>query len=67
MAACSSSKEFTPDYESAVGVIFVNAEQELPEKAKIYADFENNSYTFDLDAACVYFSMPTLTKPMPEI
>lgn len=55
MAACSSSKEFTPDYESAVGVIFVNAEEELPEKAKIYADFENNSYTFDLDAACVYF------------
>ena len=52
---CSSSKNFTPDYESAVGVIFVNAEQELPEKTKIYADFENNSYTFDLDAACVYF------------
>ena len=55
MVACSSSKEFTPDYESAVGVIFVNAEQELPEQEKIYADFENNSYTFDLDAACVYF------------
>lgn len=55
MVACSSSKEFTPDYESAVGVIFVNAEQELPEKTKIYADFESNSYTFDLDAACVYF------------
>lgn len=55
MAACSSSKTFTPDYESAVGVIFVNTEQELPEKTTIYADFEDNNYTFDLDAACVYF------------
>lgn len=53
--ACSSSKTFTPDYESAIGVIFVNSEQEFPEKSKIYANFENNSYTFDLDAACLYF------------
>lgn len=53
--ACNSSKNFTPDYESAVGVIFVNTEQELPEKTKIYADFEKDSYKFDLDAACVYF------------
>lgn len=55
LASCSSSKDFTPDYESAVGVIFLNAGQELPEQEKIYADFENNTYTFDLDAACVYF------------
>lgn len=55
MTACSSSRDFTPDYESAVGVIFVNDGQELPEKTKLYADFENNSYTFRLDAACVYY------------
>jgi len=28
MTACSSSQSFTPDYETAVGVIFVNDEQE---------------------------------------
>lgn len=55
LTSCSSSKNFTPDYESSVGVILVNAGQELPEQEKIYADFENNIYTFDLDAACVYF------------
>ena len=55
MTACSSSQSFTPDYESAVGVIFVNDEQELPENTKVYADFEDNSYTFDLDAAYVYY------------
>lgn len=55
LVSCGSSKDFMPDYESAVGVILVNAEQELPEQEKIYADFENNIYTFDLDAACVYF------------
>lgn len=55
LTSCSSSKKFTPDYESSVGVILVNARQELPEQEKIYADFENNIYTFDLDAACVYF------------
>ena len=55
LVACSAPKEFTPDYESAVGVILVNAGQKWPDQAKIYADFENNSYTFDMDAACVYF------------
>ena len=55
MAACSSSENFTPDYEAAVGVIFVNDEQELPENTKVYADFADNSYTFNLDAACVYY------------
>lgn len=54
-AAGNSSKEFSPDYESAVGMIFVNAEQELPEAIKVYADFEKNDYTFDFDAAWVYF------------
>ena len=55
MTACSSSENFTPDYEAAIGAIFVNDEQELPESTKVYADFEDNSYTFNLDAACVYY------------
>ena len=55
LSACSSSENFTPDYEAAVGVIFVNDEQELPENARVYADFADNSYTFNLDAACVYY------------
>lgn len=55
LASCGASDDFTPDYESAVGVILVNAGQELPAQGKIYANFENNSYTFDLDAACVYY------------
>ena len=33
----------------------MNDEQELPENTKVYADFEDNSYTFDLDAAYVYY------------
>lgn len=55
MTARSPSKEFTPDYTSAIGAIFVNSKQELPENTKVYARFENNQYHFDLDAACVYF------------
>ncbi len=56
MTACSSTQnDFTPDYESAIGAIFVNDEQDLPENTKVYADFADNSYTFDLDAACVYY------------
>lgn len=55
ITACSASQDFTPDYESAVGAIFVNDEQELPENTKIYADSEHNRYSFDLDAACVYY------------
>lgn len=55
MSACGSPNEFVPDYESAVGVIFVNCKQELPENTKIYADFENNNYSFNLDAACIYY------------
>lgn len=55
MTACSAEAEFTPDYESAIGAIFVNDTQALPENTKVYADFADNSYTFDLDAACVYY------------
>ena len=55
MTACHSPENFTPNYEAAIGAIFVNDEQELPENTKVYADFVDNSYTFNLDAACVYY------------
>ncbi|HFQ7758423.1 TPA: antirestriction protein ArdA [Clostridioides difficile] len=54
-AAQQPKDKLTPDYESAIGAIFINNEQELPENTKVYADFADNSYSFDLDAACVYY------------
>lgn len=55
LSACGSSKDFTPDYASAVGVIFISSAQELANKDKIYANFSNRTYSFDLDAASVYY------------
>ena len=55
LTACNAAESFTPNYEAAVGAIFVNGGQELPENTKVYADFADHSYTFDLDAACVYY------------
>mgnify|MGYP005924984479 FL=1 len=55
LCACSKTEEFTPDYSAAIGAIFVNDQQELPENTKVYADFSDNTYSFDLDAACVYY------------
>ena len=55
LSACSSEKEFKPDYESAVGVIVVNDTEEIAASSKNYAAFENNRFTFDLDAAAVYY------------
>jgi hypothetical protein len=55
LSACNSTKEFVADYQSAIGVIFVNDKQELPASEKVYAHFENNAYSFDLDAACIYY------------
>lgn len=57
LSACAASEEarFTPDYESAIGVIFVNDGQVLPENEKVYADYADHNYTFDLDAACLYY------------
>lgn len=55
ITSCGAPRAFTPDYESAVGAIFVNADQALPENERLYAAFEDNSYAFDLDAAWVYF------------
>ena len=55
LSACSEKEEaFTPDYDSAIGVIFVNNSQPLPEKEKVYADYADHNYSFNLDAACIY-------------
>lgn len=50
LSACGAS-ETTQISDKAVGAIFVNEMETLPEGEKIYADFENNTYTFNLDAA----------------
>ena len=55
LTACSSPKSADPNDTSAVGAVFVNASEGLQDAAKIYARFEDNSYSFDLDAASVYF------------
>ena len=54
LSACSASKT-TQISDKAVGAIFVNEMEMLPEGKKIYAGFENNTYTFNLDAAWVYY------------
>ena len=53
LSACGAF-ETTQIYDKAVGAIFVNEMETLPEGEKIYADFENNTYTFNPDAAWVY-------------
>ena len=63
LCACSKTEEFTPDYSAAIGAIFVNDQQELPENTKVYADFSDNTYSFDLDAACVYYR----TSPLSDL
>ena len=43
LSACGASKT-TRISDKAVGAIFVNETETLPEGEKIYADFENNTY-----------------------
>lgn len=50
LSACGASKT-THISDKAVGAIFVNEMETLPKGEKVYADFENNTYTFNLDAA----------------
>ena len=54
LSACGAS-ETVPISDEAVGAIFVNDEESLGEAEKIYAVFEENNYTFNLDAAWVYY------------
>lgn len=54
LSACGASKT-TQNSDKAVGAIFVNKTETLPKGEKVYADFENNTYTFHLDAAWVYY------------
>ncbi len=54
ISACGTSeKELI--WDKTVGAIFVNDTEVLPEHEKLYASFENNTYSFDLDAAWVYY------------
>lgn len=53
-SSCSAFKT-TQISDTAVGAIFVNEMETLPENIKIYADFCDNNYTFNLDAAWVYY------------
>lgn len=55
VTACGSARASAPDEDAAVGVIVVSNQQELPENSKVYAGFADHNYTFDLDAACVYY------------
>ena len=55
MTAGAAPQDAAPDGTAAVGAIFVNDAQELPENEKVYAAFADNSYAFALDAAYVYF------------
>lgn len=68
MTACNSSQDnFTPDYESAIGAIFINNEQELPENTKVYADFADNSYSFVWTLLAYIISLPVQMLLMLEI
>ncbi len=54
ISACGTSENIRI-FDKAVGAVFVNEMETLIEGEKIYADFENNNYTFNLDAAWVYY------------
>lgn len=54
ISACGASEDIQIS-DKAVGAVFVNEMETLLEDEKIYADFENNNYTFNLDAAWVYY------------
>jgi predicted small lipoprotein YifL len=48
-------KEFVPDFEKAIGIIIVNDQETIEQNGKIYANFADHQYLFDLDASVVYF------------
>ena len=48
-------KEFVSDQEKAIGIIVVNDRQVIEQNGKIYANFADHQYSFDLDASAVYF------------
>lgn len=54
LSACGVS-EPAQGTSQAVGAVFDNETETLPEGEKVYAEFENNTYSFPLDAAWVYY------------
>ena len=55
MSSCGEKASPTPNkIEHAVGIIIVS-DQEQFQGEKIYADFSDHEYTYDLDAAVVYY------------
>lgn len=47
--------EFVSDHEKAIGIIVVNDRQAIEQEGRIYANFADHQYSFDLDASAVYF------------
>ena len=56
ITGCSNEKEeeFVIN-DSAAGVILVNDSEELKANTKVYAEFTDEGYVFDLDAAVIYY------------
>lgn len=56
ITGCSNEKEeeFIID-DGAAGVILVNDSEELKADTKVYAEFTDEGYVFDLDAAVIYY------------
>ncbi len=54
LTACKKQEAAANNQEKAIGVLIVNGKPTLS-SAKVYAEKANNSYSFPLDAACVYF------------
>lgn len=54
LTACGK-EEAVPDYEQAVGIIIVNDRETIGQESKLYASYADHQYTYDLDAAVIYF------------
>ena len=55
MSLCGKKASPTPNKnKQAVGIIIVSDQEQL-QGEKIYADFSNHEYTYDLDAAVIYY------------
>lgn len=56
VTGCGKENSPSPNYtDNAVGIIIVNDQKQLPQNEKIYADFTEYQYTYDLDAATIYY------------
>lgn len=56
VSGCGKGNSPLPNYtDNAVGIIIVNDQNQLPQNEKIYADFTEYQYTYDLDVATIYY------------